>query len=46
MTVRQVAAVRKVHSQNLIAILDRGEIDRHVCLRAAVRLNVGMLGAE
>jgi hypothetical protein len=46
MTVREMAAVRKIHSQNLIAILNRREIDRHVCLRAAVRLHVGVLGAE
>ena len=46
MTVCEMAAVRKVHTQNLIAILNRGEIDRHVCLGAAVRLNVGVIGAK
>ena len=46
MTVRQVAAVRKIHSQNLIAILDRREINRHVCLRAAVWLHVRVIGAK
>ena len=46
MAVRQMAAVREIHSQNLIAILNRREIDRHVCLRAAVRLHVGVIGAE
>src|SRR5262249_7891416 len=38
MTVRQMTTVRQVHSQNLIAILDRREIHGHVRLRAAVRL--------
>src|SRR5215208_4784061 len=46
MSVREMAAVRKVHSQDLIAILDRREIDRHICLSATVRLNVGVLGAK
>ena len=46
MAVRQMAAVRKVHAQNLIAILNRGEVDGHVCLRAAVWLHVGVLSAK
>src|SRR5215217_8212594 len=46
MTVRQMTAVRQVHSQYLITILDRGKINRHVRLRAAVRLHVRMIGAK
>src|SRR5215213_9072929 len=46
MAVREMAAVRKVHSQDLIAILDRREIDRHICLRATVRLKVSVVGAK
>ena len=46
MSMREVAAVRQVHSQNLIAIPNRREIDRHVRLRAAVRLHVRMIRAE
>src|SRR5687768_2846497 len=42
MAVRQVTTVRKVHAQDLIAVLDSREVDSHVCLRAAVRLNVGV----
>src|SRR6185369_9350500 len=46
MSVRKVTAVRQVHSQDLIAILDRGEINRHVRLRATVRLHIRMIGAK
>ena len=46
MAVRQMPAVRKVHAQDRVAVLDRREIDGHVRLRAAVRLDVGMIGAE
>ena len=46
MTVRQVAAVRQIHSQDRIAILNRRQINRHVRLSAAVRLHVGMIGAK
>ncbi len=42
----QMAAVREIHSQNLIAILDRSEIDRHIRLRAAVWLHVRVIGAK
>src|SRR6185437_8143107 len=38
MTVRQMTTMRQIHSQNLIAILDRRQIHRHVRLRAAVWL--------
>src|SRR4051794_4265733 len=43
MAMRQMPAMRKVHTQYLIAIRDCGEVDTHVCLGAAVRLNVCML---
>ena len=46
MTVREMAAVGEVHRQDAIARLDRGKVDRHVGLRAAVRLHVDVLGAE
>src|SRR5437667_9562103 len=46
MAVREMAAVRKIHSQNLIAILNCSEVNSHVCLCAAVRLHVRMLGSE
>ena len=41
-----MAAVREIHGQNLVARFNGGEIDRHVRLRAAVRLHVHVLGAE
>ena len=44
--VRQMAAVGQVEPQHRVARLERREIDRHVGLRAAVRLHVGVLGAE
>ena len=43
---RQVAAVGQVEAQHRVARLERREIDRRVGLRAAVRLHVGVLGAE
>jgi hypothetical protein len=46
MTVRQMPAMREIHSQNLIAILDRRQIHGHVCLRTAVRLNVRVVSAK
>ena len=46
MAVRQVAAVREVHSQHGVAGLQRRHIDGDVRLRAGVRLHVGVLGAE
>ena len=42
----KMAAVREIHRQDLVARFNRGEIDRHVGLRAAVRLHVDVLGAE
>src|SRR5215213_2399241 len=46
MTMCEMAAVREIHSQNLIAILYRRKINSHVRLRAAVRLHVGVVGAK
>ena len=46
MTMREVSAVREIHPQDLIAVLNRGQINRHVCLRATVRLHVRMLRRE
>ena len=46
MTVGEMAAVSEIHRQNLVARFDRGEINRHVRLRAAVRLHVDVFGAE
>ena len=44
--VRQVAAVREVHPEHRVAWLQQRQIDRHVGLRAGVRLHVGVIGAE
>ena len=44
--VGEMSAVRKVHRENSIARLQHGKIDRHVRLRAAVRLDVEVLPAE
>src|SRR5437867_3801092 len=46
MTMSQVAAVGKIHAENLITILYRSQVNRHVCLCAAVWLDVGVVGAE
>src|ERR1051326_2729008 len=46
MAVRQMSAVREVHTEDLIAVLNRSKVNRHVRLRAAVRLYVGMVGAK
>ena len=46
MAVRKMAAMREIHRQDFVARFNRGEINRHVRLRAAVRLHVHMLGAE
>jgi hypothetical protein len=46
MAVRQVTAVREIHAENLVAILNRREIHGHVCLRAAVRLHVRVIRAK
>ena len=44
--VRQVAAVREVHAEDRVARLQRRQVDGHVRLRARVRLDVRVLGAE
>ena len=46
MAVRQVAAVRQVHAEHGVARLEQRQVDRHVRLRAGVRLHVGVVGAE
>ena len=46
MSVRQVPAVRQIHAQHRVARLQRRHIDRNVCLRARMRLHVGVLGAK
>ena len=46
MAVGQVAAVRQVHAEHGVARLQQRQVDRHVGLRARVRLHVGVLGAE
>ena len=46
MAVGQVAAVRQVHAEHGVARLEQRHVDRHVGLRAGVRLHVGVLGAE
>src|SRR5436190_3503472 len=35
--------MRKIHAQDLIAVLNRREIDRHISLRTAVWLHVGVV---
>ena len=42
----EMAAVREIHRQDLVARFDGREINGHVRLRAAVRLHVDVLGAE
>ena len=44
--VRQMAAVRQVHRQHLVARLEKGEINRHVRAAAGMGLDIGMLRAE
>ena len=46
MAVGEMAAVREIHGQNLVARFQHRKINRHVRLRAAVRLNVDVLAAE
>ena len=43
---RQMAAVRKIHPQDAVAVLDGREIDGHVRLRAAVRLHISVVCAK
>src|ERR1044071_5321266 len=44
--VREVPAVREVHAENRVAVLQGREVDGHVRLRARVRLHVRVLRAE
>ena len=44
--VREVSAVRKAHAEHGVARLKQREESRKVCVRAAVSLHVGVLGAE
>ena len=44
--VREVAAVRQVHAEHRVARLQQRHVDRHVRLRAGVRLHVDVVGAE
>ena len=44
--VREVAAVRELEREDRVAGLERCEVDGHVRLRARVRLDVRVLGAE
>jgi len=46
MPVCQVAAVREIHSENDVVLLQGGHIDGHVGGCAGMRLNVGMIRAE
>ena len=46
MAVRQVTAMGEVHSHERIAQVENREINRHIGLSPAVRLHVGVLGAE
>ena len=46
MPVRQVAAVGEVHAEDGVAWLEQREVHRHVRLRAGMRLDVGVFGAE
>ncbi len=43
---RQVTAVRERHAEHRVARLQHGHEDGHVRLRAGVRLDVGVVGAE
>ena len=43
---REVSALVEAHAHDGVAGLEDGEVRRHVRLRAGVRLDVGMLGAE
>ena len=46
MPVGQMTAVREVHPEHRVARLQQREVHSHVRLRARVRLDVGVLGAE
>ena len=42
----EMAAMGEIHRQDLVARLEHLEIDRHVGLRAGVRLHVDVVAAE
>lgn len=42
----EMAAVGQIHAQHRVAWLEHGLIGSVVCLRAAVRLHIGVLSAE
>ena len=44
--VRQVAAVGEVHAEDAVARLQQRRVHGHIRLRAGVRLDIGMVGAE
>ena len=46
MAVGEMASVREVHAEDLVALLEGRHVDGHVGLRARVRLDVGVLGRE
>ena len=46
MAVGEMAAVGEVHGQDLVARLEHGEVDGHVRLRAAVRLDVDVFAPK
>ena len=46
MPVSEMTAMGEVHRQDAVARFDRGKVDRHVGLGAAVRLNVDVFGSE
>ena len=46
MPVGEMAAVSQVHPENRVARLEHGHVDGHVGLRARVRLDVDVVGAE
>ena len=44
--VRKVSAVRQIHAHDRVAVLQKPDVHRGVCLCAAVRLHIDMLRAE
>src|SRR5688572_21791720 len=45
MSMCEMSAMSEVHTEYGVAGLEEGEVDGHVCLRAAMRLHIGILGA-
>ncbi len=46
MPMGEMAAVGEIHRQDTVARFDGGEVDRHVGLRAAVRLHIDVISAK